>query len=163
MIDVTPSMLGLTVRPLGRRDVDRVAAAVRTVSRRTLLARFGSVPKDGPDLSWILELDGLTRVAYGASETATGAPVGLARYAELPDAPGHVEMAMMIVDRWQGLGAGTVLARELRGHAERARMCELRAIVADDNRAARRIMQGLGASVVGAAYGGALDLRVALR
>jgi RimJ/RimL family protein N-acetyltransferase len=49
-------------------------------------------------------------VAYDAG---TGEAAGTARFVRLPDDPGAAEVALTIIDEWQGVGVGTELMTRL--------------------------------------------------
>jgi RimJ/RimL family protein N-acetyltransferase len=108
----------IVTRELTVHDRASVLAGLQALSRQSLIARFGGpVDPRAPSLtSWIAELDGRARVAYGACERRTARPVGVARYVALA-VPQTVEVAVTVVDAWQGRGVGKLLLRRLADHA----------------------------------------------
>jgi RimJ/RimL family protein N-acetyltransferase len=133
----------LRVRPLTGRDLVRVVAGFELLSERSRYLRWGRTHVHHRDaVEWVRRLDGFHEFAVGACDPLTGGPVGLARY--VTDHPGRAEIAVSVVDGWQGRGAGRVLVAELAAHARRCGLEELHASMFRDNPAAVRLMRGLG-------------------
>jgi GNAT superfamily N-acetyltransferase len=140
-----------------------VLDAVRQLSPRSLYLRFGRpICPAALDLGWVDALEGPIHVAYGALERATGRPLGVARYARdgalLPSA----EIAVAVVDAWQGRGVGRLMLDGLAARARAAGVTTLRASVLAGNRPALALMRAVGARAVTMSYGTvelAADLR----
>lgn len=143
------------VRPLTRADRDRLAAAFGRMSERSRLRRFlGPKPKlSGPELTYLTDVDHVTHEALAAVDPDDGAIVGVARYAMEPDAPGTADMALFVVDAWQGQGIGTTLGSRLVTRADANGIARLTATTFADNRAARAVMRKLGFTTVGIGAG----------
>lgn len=149
------------VRPVRTSDRDRVLAGMAALSPASLYLRFGRATlPSAPDLAWLDVLDGRTAVAYGVCDLATGAPVGVARY--VADRADEAEVAVTVVDGWQGRGAGTLLLRRLADHAAGAGITALSAWIFSSNRPAIALMLGIGASYAGPAEAGVVRLRAQL-
>lgn len=99
----------------------------------------------------LLDLDGHRHVAVLAEgrERRRWRPVGIARYVREPD--DRAELAIEVVDAWQGRGVGTRLVRELTEHARRGGVRELYGDVLVDNQPVQRLLsKGLpGARTIG--------------
>lgn len=68
------------------------------------------------DLHYLTEVDGVDHVAIGAAaldEIGRYLPVGIARFVRLSDRPETAEPAVVVVDPWQGKGAGRILLERL--------------------------------------------------
>lgn len=65
-----------------------------------------------------------------------GAPVGLARFVRLEPGGQVAEIAITVVDEFHGLGAGTLLLRELATCAHALGVTEFEALIHSDNAAA---------------------------
>jgi RimJ/RimL family protein N-acetyltransferase len=143
------------IRPLTRADRDRLAAAFGRMSERSRLLRFlGPKPKlSGAELTYLTDIDHVTHEALAAVDPDDGRIVGVARYAEERDTPGTADMALFVVDAWQGQGIGTMLGLRLLGRADENGISRLTATTFSDNRAARAVLRKLGFSTVGIGAG----------
>jgi RimJ/RimL family protein N-acetyltransferase len=139
------------VRPLARADRDRLAAAFGRMSERSRLRRFlGPKPRlSAAELTYLTDIDHVKHEALAAIDPDDGAIVGVARYAEERDAPGTADIALFVVDSWQGQGIGTTLASRLLGRADANGVARLTATTFADNRAARAVLRKLGFTTVG--------------
>jgi RimJ/RimL family protein N-acetyltransferase len=138
------------VRQLTRADRDRLAVAFGRMSERSRLRRFlGPKPKlSAAELAYLTDIDHVTHEALAAIDPDDGTIVGVARYAEEPDAPGTADLAMFVVDAWQGQGIGTALAQRVVRLADANGIARLTATTFADNRAARAVLRKLGFTTV---------------
>jgi L-amino acid N-acyltransferase YncA len=150
-VEVRPS---LRVRPVVAADRSRLEAALEALGPESRQRRFGrvAIPPDEA-LRWIGELDGCSRYALCACHADTGEALAVARYVRAPGAPATAEIAVTVVDAWQGRRIGTLLARRLAAHARRCGIAELLAEIGADNVRAIRLMRGLGAPRATARWG----------
>ena len=130
---------GIVVRPLRSGDVATVAAVFERLGERSRRTRFNG-PK--PSLSQA-ELDHLavvdaTRHVLVAYVDGDERPAGLARIVR---EGASAEIAFEVVDEHQGLGIGSVLAKELVADARAAGVREITALVASDNPAALSLLR----------------------
>jgi RimJ/RimL family protein N-acetyltransferase len=139
------------VRQLRRADRDRLAVAFGRMSDRSRLRRFlGPKPKlSSAELAYLTEIDHVTHEALAAIDPDDGTIVGVARYAEERDTPGTADLAMFVVDAWQGQGIGTALGQRLVRLADANGIARLTATTFADNRAARAVLRKLGFTTVG--------------
>jgi ribosomal protein S18 acetylase RimI-like enzyme len=138
------SLPSLVIRPLGIRDAQLIITAFAQLSPESRYRRFGrTLIEPGQVVGWTRELDGRHRVAIGACARASGAPIGVARYVSLDGK--SAEIAVTVLDPWQGMGAGRTLLDNLLAHARRSGLRELRAMVVTDNYPAVRLLRSIGA------------------
>jgi RimJ/RimL family protein N-acetyltransferase len=118
------------------------------------LTRFFSVMPHLPDSvrSSLRNMDGQFHAAVVAFATdhvddyhPEGKPVGLCRY--IAGTTGAPELAVTVLDEYQGLGIGSLLVDELCVLAASRGYAELIAFVLADNTPMHRILQRAGASV----------------
>ena len=88
-------------------------------------------------------------------------PVGVARLMQYSDDPATAEIAVTVVDDWQGRGAGTALVSSLMQRRPAA-VTRLRTLVAADNRASLALLAGAGRVSSGLPERGVLDVTVEL-
>jgi GNAT superfamily N-acetyltransferase len=103
------------IRELGPADGDVVDVVFAGLSPRSRYLRFhGPVGElSAATRRSLTALDGRTHVALAAF--AQGRPIGIVRILDLGD--GRGELAVEVVDRWQGCGVGTQLLRAARDRA----------------------------------------------
>ena len=88
-------------------------------------------------------------------------PVGVARLLQYADDPATADIAVTVVDDWQGRGAGTALVSALleRRPAAVTRLCT---VIEADNRASLALLAGAGRISSGLPYRGVIDVTVEL-
>jgi GNAT superfamily N-acetyltransferase len=134
-------------------DRELVARGFSLLAPETLHARYGhAAPDVDRVLAWMKRLSSGEDAAIGACVGRQ--PAGLARYANL-DA-GEAEVAVTVLDPWQGLGVGRILICELAELAWREGVRTLSASILYDNRRAIRLMRSIGATRCGPVRGGLL-------
>jgi RimJ/RimL family protein N-acetyltransferase len=79
--------------------------------------------------------------------------VGVARYVRDAGDPHAAEIAVTIVDDWQGRGLGTELLTRLSGRARSEGIHRFTALVAEDNTAMAGLLRNMNASLVGRSPG----------
>jgi RimJ/RimL family protein N-acetyltransferase len=77
-----------------------------------------------------------------------GGGVGIARYVRDREDPGAAEIAVTIVDDWQGRGLGTELLARLSDRACQEGIGRFTALVAADNAAVAGLLRNSGASLI---------------
>ena len=133
----------VVVRDLTAADRAGYIEAVGAMSDRSRYLRFAS-PKpalsDG-EIDYLTRVDGVRHVALVALDGDHGA--GVARYVVF--APGRAEVAIGLVDAWQGRGLGRILLARL---IERARAAgdlqTLEAMTLAGNTGAQRLLRASG-------------------
>jgi len=140
------SAQGLPVKPISLTDGTRVAlrpirpddepaltAFYERLSPQTAYQRFFTVMRRLPP-NWahiLANVDYDRRMAFAALGPGNEL-IGVARYA-YDERAREAEIAIVIEDRWQGRGLGTLLLAELIGYAEGKGIGALRAYVLADN------------------------------
>jgi RimJ/RimL family protein N-acetyltransferase len=99
--------------------------------------------------------------AIGAVETDGGHPVAIARYIRLPGAADTAEVAVTVIDTYQGHGIGRLLLRALAHEATVQGIDAFVAYMHPDNRAMIGLLSSLGGTRVGREPG-EIEMRVPL-
>lgn len=103
----------LFLRPVRPDDKGAIAAGFERMSPESRYRRFFTAMNrlSETDLRYLTEVDHHDHEAILAFD-AEGGPVGVARYVR-GEVPGEAEVAVAVVDDWQGRGAGTALLERL--------------------------------------------------
>ena len=109
----------------------------------------------GPsELRYLTEVDHHAHEALVALDPATGAIAGVARFVRSEAEPHVAELAIAVVDDWQGRGLGTELLHELARRASEKGVRRFSASVLEGNRAMLSLLRDLGdVEVVDREYG----------
>ena len=139
----------LTIRALRREDRDGLLAAADRLSDESLYRRFFA-PKHGFSASEVeafVTVDFRDHVALVALASEAGAErvVGGAR--SIATGPGEAEIALTVIDAYQGQGVGTALLRHLIAIARSQGLAALRAEVLADNAPMLSLLAGCGLRV----------------
>jgi RimJ/RimL family protein N-acetyltransferase len=100
------------------------------------------------ELRYFTNLDHRDHEALGALDPS-GRGVGIARYVRDAQDPHAAEIALTIVDDWQGRGLGTELLARLTGRAYSAGIRRFTALVATGNVAMTALLDNVGGTLVG--------------
>jgi RimJ/RimL family protein N-acetyltransferase len=138
------------IRPVGAADAPLLADGFARLSARSRQMRFLRTKNElsPAELRYFTEIDHHDHEALGAVDRANGRGVGVARYVRSTEDAQTAELAVTVVDEWQGRGLGTELVAQL---AERAREEGIRrfsALVAADNVAVAGLARTVGAELV---------------
>ena len=165
--DGTPAVLRdgsqVLIRPVRGSDAPLLADGFARLSARSRQMRFLTAKQtlSAAELRFFTEVDHYDHEAIGALSPADGRGVGIARYVRDPGDRGAADIAVTIVDDWQGRGLGTELLARLSDRARQAGICRFTATVAYGNAAMAAILQKMGAELAG--YGpGTVDYEVVL-
>jgi len=162
--DGTPVMMW----PLLPTDGQSLRQAFTELSPRSRRLRFLS-PLDDLDSAMMRRLvenvDQEHHVAFVMvafpSDGRPEHPIGVARLVAYDDDPATAEIAVTIVDEWQGLGGGRLLADVLVQHRPH-QVKQLLTEVAADNPASIAMLRRLGTLRLSHSYPGVYEARVAL-
>jgi RimJ/RimL family protein N-acetyltransferase len=146
-----------------RADAPLLADGFRRLSARSRRMRFltGKDELSAAELRYFTDLDHHDHEALGAVSHADGRGVGVARYVRDDTDPLAAEIAITIVDDWQGRGLGTELLAQLSSRARQAGICRFTALVSADNAAMAGLLRNAGASLV-RREPGAVEYEIAL-
>ncbi|HYB88181.1 MAG TPA: GNAT family protein [Streptosporangiaceae bacterium] len=101
------------------------------------------------ELRYFTDIDHHDHEALAALDPAGGRGVGIARYVRDAGDAHAAEIAVTIVDDWQGRGLGTELLTRLSARARSEGIHRFTALVADDNRAMAGLLRNMSANLVG--------------
>lgn len=154
----------IVIRPIRPDDKEAVARGFSRLGERSRYRRFLAPHGDlsRAELRYFTEVDHVDHEALVAIDPATAEGVGVARYVRLADDSAAAEMAVAVVDDWQGRGVGGRLTAAL---AERARAEGIRrftALVLAENERVVSLLQELGTVHAGPTGQGTLQLTVEL-
>jgi len=99
----------VTIRRVRGTDAPLLADGFARLSAASRRMRFMGVKKDlsAAELRYFTDVDHHDHEALGALDRGSGHGVGIARYIRDADDPQAAEIAVTIVDEWQGRGLGT--------------------------------------------------------
>ena len=139
------------IRQVQSADAPLVADGFARLSPRSRQLRFltGKKQLSSAELRYFTDVDHHDHEALVALNPADGRGVGIARYIRHADDPHAAEIAVTIVDDWQGRGLGTELVTRLSGRARHEGIHRFTALVAEDNMAVARMLRNTSASLAG--------------
>jgi RimJ/RimL family protein N-acetyltransferase len=143
------------IRPVRPGDAELLAEGFERLSPESRRLRFLTA-KDvlrPAELRYLTDVDHHDHEAIGALDPVTGQGAGIARYIRDPKDPRTAEIAVTIVDGWQGRGLGTELVARL---AERARAEGIErfvALTAGGNVAMGLLLRHMGGTVLAREFG----------
>jgi GNAT superfamily N-acetyltransferase len=145
---------GPAVAPAVRGPAGAAARPVRPEDAGLLQDGFAG-------LRYLTDVDHRDHEALGALDHARGGGVGIARYVRDREDPHAAEIAVTVIDGWQGRGLGTELLARLSERACQEGIRRFTAAVAADNAAMTGLLRNLGADLVGR-ESGTLEYEMAL-
>lgn len=150
----------MIIRPIGPADAPLLASAFAELSPESRYRRFFTPMKelDAAHLAYLTDVDHHDHEALIAMDTASGSCAGVARFVRV--SPEVAEPAVVVGDRWQGLGLGTKLLEELADRARTEGVTRFVGVVLAENQDAIRLLERLGA--VPAASGPELNFEIDL-
>ena len=130
------------LRPLERGDTGTVLEVFAGMGPRSRELRFlVAKPRlTDADVQQLAAVDDRDHVALVARCGPEERPVGIARFVRDPAAPDTADVAVAVVDAWQGRGVGTTLLDALLRRAAELGVRRLTLIAAPDNRAVIRLL-----------------------
>jgi RimJ/RimL family protein N-acetyltransferase len=138
------------VRPIRPDDRWRIAAGLKLLSPRTRYLRFHADLDEFSDeqLTYLTEVDHHDHEAWVAldADDPDAPGMGVARYVRLADEPEVAEVAVTVVDAYQGRGLGTILLRRLAASAIEHGVRRFRNYVLADNEPMLEVLDLVGAS-----------------
>jgi RimJ/RimL family protein N-acetyltransferase len=131
----------IRVRPIRPDDEERLLALCRRLSPQTVYQRFFSFRRLPPEEAHAFaNVDYRQRMAVVAEVVDAQTPtlIGVARYG--PSEDGTADIGLIVEDRWQGLGLGSLLLEQILAAGERRGIDWFSADVLADNRRALRLL-----------------------
>jgi RimJ/RimL family protein N-acetyltransferase len=151
------------IRQVRSTDAPLLADGFARLSPRSRQLRFLTRKKElsAAELRYFTDVDHHHHEALVALNHADGRGVGIARYIRHAGDPHAAEIAVTIVDDWQGRGLGTELVARLSGRARREGIHRFTALVAEDNTAVARMLRNTSATLAGR-HPGTLEYEITL-
>ena len=134
------------IRPLTGADRAALLNVFDHLSADSRYGRFftGKPALSEHELAYLSDVDHWSHEALIAFDHVSGEPVAVGRFIRCKDDPECAEVALSVIDRWQGRGLGTALMRCLSRRARRAGIRRLRFLVLAENRRMRELLKDLG-------------------
>jgi RimJ/RimL family protein N-acetyltransferase len=138
------------IRQVQSADAPLLADGFARLSAPSRWMRFLTPKKElsPAELSYLTDLDHHDHEALGALDHGDGRGVGIARYIRHADDPYAADIAVTIVDDWQGRGLGTELLAQLSDRARQEGIHRFTALVAAENVAVAGLLRNVCASLV---------------
>ena len=161
--DGTPAMIW----PLLPTDAETLREGFRRLSPDSRQHRFLTAlgELDDPMIRLLVDsVDGVHHIALlliVLPPEGVEGPAGVAHLMQDPADPASADIAVTVLDDWQGRGVGTALVSALMQRRPAA-VCRLRTLVAADNRASLALLAGAGRVSSGLPEQGVLDVTVEL-
>src|ERR1039457_3339926 len=130
-----PTAETLLIRPISPDHKQQFVEAFERLSDRSRYRRFLSTRRrlSTSDVRYLTEVDHHDHEALVAVDRESGTGVGVARYIRLKTDPCVAELAVTVVDDWQGQGVGGRLTEELADRARAEGITSFTALVLADN------------------------------
>ena len=138
------------IRQVRSTDAPLLADGFARLSAASRQMRFLGVKKElsAAELRYFTDVDHHDHEALGALDQAGGHGVGIARYIRDADDPQAAEIAVTIVDDWQGRGLGTELLARLSDRARQEGIRRLTALADAGNVAVATLLRNAGARLI---------------
>ena len=145
-----PDGTALVLRPFGPDDAGLLVTAFDRLSAESRYRRFLSpVPRlTNSMLAFLTSVDGSDHRAWGALVDEPGGAVGagVARWVRGPADPGVAEVAVTVIDDYQGRGLGRLLLDVAVLDASSCGVDRFEGVVLGENLSSRRMLAGAGAT-----------------
>jgi RimJ/RimL family protein N-acetyltransferase len=140
--DPSSDSSAVALRPLERGDRGAVLEVFAGLGPRSRELRFlASKPRlTSADLRQLTQVDDHDHVAILAVSTAEDRAIGVARFVREPDDPESADVAVAVVDDWQGRGVGTMLTSALVRRAIEVGVRRFTMAMSPHNEAAARLL-----------------------
>jgi RimJ/RimL family protein N-acetyltransferase len=139
----------VAIRQVRSTDAALLADGFARLSERSRQLRFLGVKNHltVAELRYLTDVDHHDHEALGAL-SRDGRGVGVARFIRDTEDPGSAEVAITIVDKWQGRGLGTKLLELLSDRARHEGVARFTAAVAADNIASSKLVRNAGGVLI---------------
>ena len=141
---------GVLIRPVQSTDAPLLADGFTRLSATSRWMRFLTPKRElsPAELRYLTDLDHHDHEALGALDQGDGRGVGIARYVRSAHDPYAADIAVTIVNDWQGRGLGTELLARLSDRALDEGIHRFTALVAAENEVAGRLLRKMCAGLV---------------
>jgi nucleotide-binding universal stress UspA family protein/RimJ/RimL family protein N-acetyltransferase len=152
------------VRPIEADDKDSLVRAFETLNPESRYRRFlASMKRLSPGLlRHLTEIDHRDHEALVALSPDELELVGVARFIRLANDPGAAEVAVAVVDHWQGRGVATELLRRLEDRALEEGVDRFTAICLAENREALELLEAVGPHRITRTEDGIVEMEIQL-
>lgn len=142
------------IRQVRSTDAPLLADGFARLSASSRQMRFLTVKQElsPAELRYFTEIDHHDHEALGALDATDGRGAGIARYVRSAADPRAAEIAVTVVDEWQGRGLGRELVAQLAERARAEGIDRFTALVAADNVAVAGLARSFGGVIVGREY-----------
>ena len=139
----------IDIRRISPGDKPALLSGFERMSAESRYRRFFSPMQklSDTDLAYLTEVDHHDHEAVIAFESGTGTALGVARYVRLED-PRLAEVAVTVVDDWQGRGVAKAMLRNLTRRAREEGIDTFSALVLSENEAALELFKAMAANDV---------------
>lgn len=153
----------IAIRPIEPEDAEQLVRGFERLSPESRYRRFLTpMRRLSPRVvRYLTEIDHHDHEALVAV-SAAGEPVGVARFIKLVDTPDTAEVAVAVVDDWQGRGAATELLRRLAARALEEGIERFTATCLATNTDVLELLQDVAPTRVTNTDGGLVEVEVAL-
>jgi RimJ/RimL family protein N-acetyltransferase len=136
----------IETRPISRDDREALARLFYELSPQSRYQRFFSIKHEltPRELDWLTAVDHVQHEAIVAVDTRDGSLVAVCRYVRDKQRPGVAEIAIAVVDQWQGMGIGTALGQQIVRRARANGMTAVSAVTLPYNRRVHALLRRLG-------------------
>ncbi len=141
---------GVLIRPVRSTDAPLLADGFTRLGATSRWLRFLTPKKElsPAELRYLTDVDHHDHEALGALDQGDGRGIGIARYIRSADDPHAADIAVTIVDDWQGRGLGTELMARLSDRALDEGIHRFTALVSAENVVVGRLLRKMCASLV---------------
>ena len=152
------------IRPIESHDKGALAAALEESSSEAVYRRFLAPhgPLSARELRYLTEVDHHDHEALLAVDPESGRSVGVARYIRDRERHDSAEIAVSVLESWQGRGVGKALIHGLADRAREEGITRFTALMLAHNRAMRQLLADLGPTRVLSSGAGAVEHAVDL-
>ena len=154
----------LEIRQMEPGNKAALAAAVDQSSDDAIYRRFLS-PRGrltAAELRYLTEVDHRDHEALLAIDPGSRKGIGVARYVRDRERLDSAEIAVAVLEPWQGRGVGKTLLNRLADRARDEGITRFTALMLSDNRPMRRLLADLGATRLLSSGAGTVELSVEL-
>jgi GNAT superfamily N-acetyltransferase len=136
----------LQVDPLSPEDRDELREGIEHLSPDSRYRRFftPTTHVSTQQLTYLTTIDHRRHEALAAVDPDTGRGIAVARYVLAEDAPGTAEVALAVLDEWQGKGVGRTLLHRLAAVALRRGIVRFTGLMLGGNGPMISLMRSLG-------------------